>query len=97
MMHSLYMNASSFITTPAQLEAVVDRVFDDTDQFTTDTAKGENIWNLGYPETVQNLLNNMKGSDGGKVVNRVERSALLTRERMDRIAEELTGGKLRKN
>lgn len=115
MLHTLYMNARSFITTPAQLAAEVDRVFDDKDQFTNDSVRGENIWNLGIPETVQELLKNLgeggrKTSDqSGKSVQDIlkrldnserntsdesDRSSSLGEKRLNRIAEELTGGKM---
>ena len=94
MLHTLYMNARSFIVTPEQLDQVIDREFDDLSQFNNDNTKGENVWNLGYPETVQQLLANLNKSAGGKAVDRSENYSGITTERLDRIAEELTGGKM---
>ncbi|KAK4692858.1 hypothetical protein P7C71_g4425, partial [Lecanoromycetidae sp. Uapishka_2] len=93
-LHTLYVNAGDFITTGAQLDATIDKVFDDLDQFKNDATPGLNIWNLGYPETVQQLLAKANHVPGRKAVDSAEGSAGVTRERMKRIAEELTGGKM---
>lgn len=93
-LHNLYVNAGSFITTASQLNATIDKVFDDNSQFTNDSTPGLNIWNLGFPETVQQLLAREAGGSGRKAVDSAEGNAGMTRERMRKIAEELTGGKL---
>ena len=93
-MHTLYVNAGDFITTNAQLDATIDRVFDDSDQFNSDSKKGLNIWNLGYPQTVQQLLSKASNAPSRKAVDSAEGSAGITRDRMRRIAEELSGGKM---
>lgn len=97
MLHTLYMNARDFITTPAELDKLVDKVFDDdaNGQFNNEYARGENIWNLGYPDTVQVLLSNQnRDFPGGRAVNRAEGYGPVTRKRLNRIGEELTGGKM---
>ena len=97
LLHNLYINAGSFITTGAQLDQAIDRVFDDTDQFANDEKLGQNIWNLGFPPTVQEML-------GGKAVgvlaartkaldSAVAAPKEVLKERMMRVGEELTGGK----
>lgn len=93
-LHTLYVNAGDFITTGAQLDATIDRVFDDLSQFENDSQKGLNIWNLGFPETVQQLLAKANHAPGRKALDSAEGIAGVTRERMRRIAEELTGGKM---
>lgn len=93
-LHTLYVNAGDFITTGAHLDATIDKVFDDLDQFENDSRKGLNIWNLGYPETVQQLLAKANHVPGRKALDSAEGTAGVTRERMRRIAEELTGGKM---
>ncbi|KAL9128856.1 MAG: hypothetical protein Q9217_002545 [Psora testacea] len=97
MLHTLYINAGTFITTGSQLDQVVDRVFDNVEQFTNDEKRGQNIWNLGFPETVEEMLG---GKASGVRVNRPKAldNALVSRKelhdhRMTRIGEELTGGK----
>lgn len=95
MLHTLYMNARSFITTQAELNRLVDKVFDDKEQFKSQSNVGENIWNLGYPETIQGLLaNQSKDTYGGKAMDRIDEHGPATRARLDRIAEELTGGRM---
>ena len=97
MLHNLYVNAGSFITTGSQLDQAVDEVFDDMEQFATSEKLGVNIWNLGFPETVQEMLGGKAaGSSGGK--SKALESALgtgkeLLDERMREVGKELTGGK----
>ncbi len=94
-LHALYVNAGDFITTGKQLDSVIDRVFDNQDQFTTDQKLGLNVWNLGFPETVQQLLGVAnKDPRRQKAVSSAEGNSLITEKRMKRIAEELTGGKM---
>ena len=92
-LHTLYVNARSFITTPAQLDQAIDRAFDDLSQFRNETRPGLNIWNLGLPENVQELLKSRVGSSDS-AINMVDENAEITKERLKKIAEELTGGKI---
>ena len=92
-LHSLYMNARGFITTEAQLRAEVDRVFDDLDQWTSAEVQGHNVWNLGTPETVQQMLSRVNRT-GRNALDYNQGYAALTTKREKRIAEELTGGKM---
>ena len=92
-LHTLYVNAGHFITTRAQLDETIDKVFDDTKQFESDMRPGSNVWNLGVPETVQELLGDRSGR-GAKAVDPADENAVITRKRMDQIAAELTGGKM---
>lgn len=90
-LHTLYMQARSFITTEEQLDKVIEEIFVESPY------KGyssDNIWDvLGAPPTVQDMLS---------TVNNTQKSALqyhagpaaITGERMKKIAEELTGGKM---
>ena len=93
-LHTLYVNAGNFITTGAQLDSTIDRVFDDLSQFSNDTKPGANVWNLGFPETVQQLLAKANQTSGKKALDAAEGNAGITRERMRKITEELTGGKM---
>ena len=90
-LHTLYVNAGTFITNEAQLEAVVERVFEDQLQFETDETRGENIWHKGLPPTVEERMREAEA--GGGSPDRVGRSRVV-RERMTKIAEVLTGGKM---
>jgi hypothetical protein len=90
-LHTLYMHARSFITTEAQLDAEIEKVFT-AEPFGTNLPT--NIWDaLNSPPTVQDMLS---------VVNNTQKTAMeyhgsrgaTTGKRMVRIAEELTGGKM---
>lgn len=93
-LHTLYVNAGDFITTGKQLDEVVDRAFDDNSQFRTDSSEGLNIWNLGFPETVQELLGKANKTGRQTALDSAEGNEITTRERMKKIGEELTGGKM---
>ncbi|CAF9930007.1 hypothetical protein IMSHALPRED_008064 [Imshaugia aleurites] len=93
-LHTLYVNAGDFITTGEQLDGVIDRAFDDNSQFRSDSSEGVNIWNLGYPETVQELLGKVNKSGRQTALDSAEGNEIVTRERMRKISEELTGGKM---
>ena len=94
-LHNLYVNAGDFITTGRQLDSAIDRAFDNHEQFTNDSKPGLNVWNLGYPETVSELLGRAnKDSKSQSAMDAAEGNASITRERMKRISEELTGGKM---
>ena len=80
--------------TEEHLNRVVDQVFDDNTQFTNDSKNGLNIWNTGYPETVQEMLDQANRGSGGKAIERNQGYGPVTMERMKRIREELTGGKI---
>lgn len=84
-LHTLYMNAGDFITTEERMREEVDKAFDDKSQFNTEKAAGLNIWNLGVPETVSQKYASRQNA---------EQKAVL-RERMKRMAEALTGGKIK--
>lgn len=94
MLHTLYMNARNFIVDPQVLDKEIDRVFDDPDSFTNDTVRGMNVWALGLPQTVEQMLSAASRKPGGKAIDRDTDFGLLEKKRIDRIAEELTGGKI---
>lgn len=93
-LHTLYMNAGNFIITEEHLNRVVDQVFDNHKQFENDSRNGLNIWNTGYPETVQEMLNQANRESGGNAIDRHQGYGPVTKERMKRLREELTGGKM---
>ena len=93
-LHTLYVNAGDFITTGKHLDGVIDRAFDDNSQFRGDSGDGVNIWNLGHPETVQDLLRKVNRSGRQTALDSAEGNESVTRDRMRKISEELTGGKM---
>ncbi|TQS39038.1 hypothetical protein Golomagni_00443 [Golovinomyces magnicellulatus] len=91
-LHTLYMNARNFITTEESLEAQIQLIFKE-EPF----AKGnldDNIWEvLGSPPTVRDLLKRYEGHSRA-AVEAHQSPAVIIGERMQVIAEELTGGKM---
>lgn len=94
LLHTLYVNARLFITTESHLDDEIEKVFlKAPGEWATYQDPGENIWNRGPPESVQDMID---------AVNKKERFAMgrrtgharQTEERIKRIAEVLTGGKL---
>jgi hypothetical protein len=92
-LHTLYMHARDFITTEAQLDAEIEKIFVES-PFGESHPGQTNIWDVyGAPPTVQDMLS---------TVNNTQKSALdyhrgpgaITGKRMTKIAEELTGGKM---
>ena len=92
-LHTLYMHAQDFITSEAQLVDEIERTFKPVPTEWAGDVAGGNIWNTGPPDTVQDMLNSVDQADG-KAIRRHEGYARLTQERVTRIAEELTGGKM---
>lgn len=89
------MNARDFIVTEEKLQEAVERAFDPrSGQFDTDAKRGLNIWNLEYPDTVKEMLERVNRAEGGKAVERFAGYGAVTDERMRRLGEELTGGKM---
>lgn len=87
-LHSLYMNARTFITTEEQLTAEIDRVFPEgqNDAWRNDHQHGENIWNLGVPPTVQSIVHESRKSETARWD--------VMQNRIKKLGEQLTGGKL---
>ncbi|KAL8907760.1 MAG: hypothetical protein Q9207_001243, partial [Kuettlingeria erythrocarpa] len=96
-LHTLYMNARDFIVTEEKLSEAVERAFDPaSEQFDNESRRGLNVWNLGYPESVREMLEKAS-KEAGTRVSALEGMAgygKITGERMRRLGEELTGGKM---
>jgi len=99
-LHTLYINARSFITTDEQLGAEIEKAFpkDNNPEFATDTKLGDNIWNVGSPATIADLLDagaSRVRKDFSKAgLTETDHKFAIDQERMKRIAEELSGGKM---
>lgn len=99
--HALYTHAASFITTPSQLDAAIDEAFGSVEQpvtfVTADgmSSAGASVWAYGKPSRVQDLLNRANGNERGSALaaGRVDYVG-VGRERVGRIVEAFTGGKL---
>lgn len=91
-LHTLYMHARSFITTEEQLDAEIEKIFVPR-PFGSD-AVSNNIWDAkGSPPTVQDLLSTVNRSQKNAVDYHAG-PAQITGQRMKKIAEELTGGRM---
>lgn len=93
MLHTLYMNARNYIVQPAQLNEVIDRVFDDP-KFENANTRGENVWHMGPPEEVRELLHLANQGWRSRGGDKARWAKELMEKRLDKIGEELTGGKL---
>lgn len=96
-MHTLYMNARDFIVTEEKLSEAVERAFDPRNgQFDNESRRGLNVWNLGYPETMREMLEKTSKEAGTRIgaMEGMVGYGKITGERMRRLGEELTGGKM---
>lgn len=109
-LHTLYTNARHFIVNPQQLDEALDKEFGTSerprvfaDRYGTDSYGSDDVgrwssdvtsmWANGPPLSIQEMLNG--GSrPGDKNTNRPQDKTYIAEERMKRIAEKLTGGKM---
>lgn len=87
-LHTLYMNAKTFITTEEQLTREIEDKFreDGGQEWASDSGVGSNVWAKGAPPTIQDIVKNQTKDEVGRW--------RLEQERMDKVVEEMTGGKL---
>lgn len=87
-LQSLYMNARTFIVSEEQLNAEIDRAFPEgeNEAWRNDHQRGENIWNLGTPPTVQSMVNKSRKSETARWD--------VMQDRVKKLGEQITGGKL---
>ncbi|KIW30402.1 uncharacterized protein PV07_06147 [Cladophialophora immunda] len=90
-LHTLYMNSRTFITNKEQLSAAIEKAF---------TTTGS-IWRKdGRPDTIEEMIKRGRdrtadqGRGGMMLFSDVNERALRDQERMKKIAEKLSGGKL---
>lgn len=87
-LHTLYMNARSFITTEEQLMEAIDRVFPadgHSPDWDADFTPASNMWDLGPPSPVDDML---------KSKTQPQLSWRKEQNRLHQLAEALTGGKI---
>jgi hypothetical protein len=90
-LHTLYTQARSFITTEEQLDAEVEKIFVELPH---EGHQSDNIWDAKpSPPTVQDMLSTINNTQKLAVAYHAGPAA-VTGERMKKIAEELTGGKM---
>lgn len=102
-LHTLYLNARHFIVTPQQLDTAVDEAFGTpANPVTFDVTGGQygqsenaaSVWALGKPERVQDMLNRANRQGSRSAVESAGGYEGVNGERIRRIAETLTGGKM---
>ncbi|KJX99705.1 hypothetical protein TI39_contig353g00024 [Zymoseptoria brevis] len=101
-LHTLYMNARSFIVTPEQLDKAVDEAFgtqENPKRFGS-THMGPSaalsIWGEGRPERVQDMLNAANGVKSRSAMDSTSKALETSKDRINTIAEVFTGGKMDK-
>lgn len=94
-LHTLYMNARHFITTEAQLDAEIEKLFVEKPfEHATRGGQTDNVWDAyGPPPTVQDMLSSINGTQKTAILYH-RGPAEITGERVRKMAEELTGGKM---
>jgi hypothetical protein len=99
-LHTLYMHARTFITTEKHLAAEIDRIFDRPGlEWGTMAEQGTNIWNKEPPLTIAALLQDDTTTgvrqETGLAAKRGAAMRYRTdQERLRKIAEVLSGGKM---
>ena len=103
-LHTLYLNAKTFIVTPQQLDRAVDEAFGTPEQPVTfsqytfgeaDKHASQSVWAQGRPERVQDMLNRASRQGGGRTaLEGAGGFAGVNQERVRRIGEVLTGAKM---
>ncbi|KAF2751896.1 hypothetical protein M011DRAFT_394335 [Sporormia fimetaria CBS 119925] len=92
-LHDLYIHAREFIVNEEQLDAAIEKEFGTEEQPVGWDPKGDQVvgaehgkspWTGPMPEGVAELLQKLKGGEG----------VGLAKERVKKVAEELTGGKM---
>ena len=96
-LHTLYTRARSFIVTPQQLDNAVEEAFSGDRWSGAGTITGApqaSVWSYGRPESVQDMLNRANRVGGKTAMEGTGGFSDVSAERMRRIAEKLTGGKM---
>lgn len=96
-LHTLYSHARDFIVTPQQLENAVEDAFGTNENpvtFGGDGGESFSVWAEGKPESVQEMLVKANGGRSDKATQNVGRVLQINKERVKKMAEALTGGKM---
>lgn len=104
-LHTLYMHARSFIVTPEQLDTALDDAFGTPEKpyiFAADRTYGtedqalrtDSMWAYGSPMTVQDRLDLANRVKPRTATDTASGYAVINKDRIRRIAEGLTGGKM---
>lgn len=99
-LHTLYSHARTFIVTPKQLDDAVDEAFGTNEnprEFGGDMSdESHSVWGLGKPQSVQDMLNRANQVRSSRAMEGAAGYVAVSNERVRRIAEALTGGRMDK-
>jgi hypothetical protein len=101
-LHTLYMNARTFIVTPEQLDKAVDEAFgtvENPKRFGSShhgPGTSLSVWGEGRPERIQDMLNTANGVKSRTYMDSSSKAPEISRDRINTIAEVFTGGKMDK-
>lgn len=96
-LHTLYSHARTFIVNPKQLDAAVDEAFgtnEDPKEFSGEMDDTHSVWGLGKPQSVQDMLDRANRAKSGRAMEGASGYVDVSNERVRRIAEALTGGRM---
>jgi len=89
-LHTLYMHARKFITTEDQLLAEIEAEFQNKKFY----EHGKSMWSHGRPDTVEDMIKFGRTSTETKLGTEYAERYKRDQERMQKIAEKLSGGKM---
>lgn len=96
-LHTLYLHAKEYIVTEDELSKAIDDTFGTDDNLpgfaAANSRQGRSIWARGELLNTAEMLATNQGR-GNKALPRNSSPEIVTRNRIHRIAEELTGGKI---
>jgi len=99
--HTLYTHARKFIVTPQHLDAAIEETFGTNENPTTfgpgHGEEGASVWAEGRPQSVQDMLNSANRARSQKAMQNTGSYIAINQDRIQRIAEALTGGKMDKD
>ena len=99
-LHTLYMRARHFITTDSQLDKAIETQFGNDELPRTWQGSATSFWAdaKAQPTTIKEMLERLEKARGGAARTvkdaDADANAKLMRDRLGRVAEELTGGKM---
>jgi hypothetical protein len=94
-LHSLYLHAKDFIINEKQLDEEIDRVFGSEDVPMTWSGGRKSVWTLGNPAGTNDMIGfKPRRAADSRMQAQTQESNQMMKERMMRIAGQLTGGKI---
>lgn len=91
-LHTLYMNARNFITTEEQLNKHIEMEFDE--KFFGEFESAASMWATSPPDSIKTMIERTRGGHSVRLGEEASERFNRDQERMKRIAEKLSGGKM---